>query len=179
MSISYDRHMKTYQEIHILALDARRSRLGYAVFSGPKLLLDWGTFPAPPQGDRRNDSVTQRLATLIRQCSPAVVVVKVPRRLKANGRVMRGRSLATVHLIAREHRVPVRSVDREEIQWAFRIFGSRTKDDVACVLVGIFPELLVCLPPKRKVWQSEPHRMIIFDAIATGFAYFQRPPPRE
>jgi glutamate-1-semialdehyde aminotransferase len=71
------------------------------------------------------------------------------------------------------------SIGRDEIDSAFRIFKARTKDEIACVLVEIFPEMLTRLPPKRKKWQTEPHRMIIFDAIATGFAYWQRPPPRN
>jgi hypothetical protein len=81
--------------------------------------------------------------------------------------------------VAEEHGIPMHVLGRDEIESTFCRFQARTKEEIAWAIVGIFPELLVRLPPKRKKWQPEPHRMIIFDAIATGFAYWQRPPPRE
>ena len=73
-------------------------------------------------------------------------------------------------------------VNRKEILEAFRIFHGRSKDDIAENLVRIFPELIVKLPPRRGKWGTERPRMVIFDAIAAGFAYWQRngtqfPPP--
>jgi hypothetical protein len=67
-------------------------------------------------------------------------------------------------------------LERDEVQSVFLIFNARTKEEMACAIVGIFPELLVRLPPKRKTYQPEAHAMIIFDAIATGLAYWQRLP---
>ena len=68
---------------------------------------------------------------------------------------------------------------RDEIESTFCIFRARIKEEIACAIVGIFPELLVRLPPKRKKWQTETRGMIVFDAIATGIAYWQRSPPRK
>jgi hypothetical protein len=171
--------MKPYEGTRMMALDVRHSRIGYAVFSGPKLLLDWGIIAVPAQGDRRTEQIVQRMIGLLRQCSPASIVVKQPRKLKLNGKSTGEPILATVLSVASEHSALVRFLGGDEIQAAFRVFRTRTKDDIACVMVQIFPELLVCLPPKRKTWQSEPHRMIIFDAVATGFAYWQRPLPHQ
>jgi ABC-type branched-subunit amino acid transport system permease subunit len=71
---------------------------------------------------------------------------------------------------------------RGEIQDAFNIFQTNTKEEIAEMLVGIFPELLTRLPPKRKKWQPERRVMVVFGAVAVGFAYWQRngiqsPPP--
>jgi hypothetical protein len=70
--------------------------------------------------------------------------------------------------------VPVFIFSPEEVKNAFRIFRVTTKDDVASVLTGMFPELLWELPRKRKKWDNEHPRMAVFDAISVGFAYFQR-----
>ena len=87
--------------------------------------------------------------------------------------------------IAREAallRIPVYFVDRAEVQKAFCMLRGNTKEQIAEVVVGFFPELCSRLPPKRKKWQPEYRGMIVFDAVATGFAYWQRngtqsPPP--
>ena len=87
--------------------------------------------------------------------------------------------------IAREAallRIPVYFISRAEVQEAFRMFRGNTKEQIAEVLVGIFPELVSRLPPKRKKWQPEYRGMIVFDAAANGFAHWQRngtqtPPP--
>jgi hypothetical protein len=115
----------------------------------------------------------------MRNCSPASIVVKQQRTLRLS-RNSTGEPILKAILSAAEKRgIPVHFLGRDEIHTAFRVFQVRTKDDIACVLVRIFPELLIRLPPKRKKWQSEPHRMILFDAIATGFAYWHRFSPRE
>ena len=65
-------------------------------------------------------------------------------------------------------------VSREAIQNTFRGVHANTKDEIAELLTQIFPELLTRLPPKRKAWQTEPQAMVVFDAVATGFAYWQQ-----
>jgi hypothetical protein len=84
-----------------------------------------------------------------------------------------------IRSVGEEHGIPMHVLEGGEIRHTFRIFEARTKEEIACAIVGIFPELLVRLPLKRKKWQPEAHGMIIFDAIATGIAYWQRPPPRK
>ena len=47
------------------------------------------------------------------------------------------------------------------------------------MVARMFPELLWKLPPKRKIWESEHPIMTMFDAIAMGFAYWQRDGGRD
>jgi len=176
--------MKDCHEIRILAFDARRSRFGYALFEGSKRLLDWGASAiAPGSADRTAITMaSKRIASLLKFGLPAAVVVKCPRRNNQKPATSMSPIVKAILREAAARRIPVSLMSREEIQQAFRIFRGSTKDEIASILVQIFPELLVRLPPKRKVWQSEHHAMIVFDAIATGFAYWQRkgtqlPPP--
>lgn len=171
--------MKHRNETQILALDVRHSRMGYTLFSGPKRLLDWGICTVPSRCNDRIEWMRGRATAIMRNCSPASIVVKQQRTLRLS-RNSTGEPILKAILSAAEKRgIPVHFLGRDEIHTAFRVFQVRTKDDIACVLVRIFPELLIRLPPKRKKWQSEPHRMILFDAIATGFAYWHRFSPRE
>jgi hypothetical protein len=45
---------------------------------------------------------------------------------------------------------------------------------MAEALTAVFPELIWKLPLRRKSWQPEPHVLIVFDAIAAGFTYWQK-----
>ena len=87
--------------------------------------------------------------------------------------------LDTIRSVTKEYGIPWEVLGRNEIETAFSMFRARTKEEIACAIVGIFPELLARLPLKRKKWQSEAHGMIVFDAIATGIAHFQRSPSGE
>ena len=171
--------MKHYEETHILALDVRHSRIGYAFFSGPKRLLDWGASAVPPQCSNRAHWIRQKMASLLRHGSPSCIVMKQHRRAKLSVNTNGVPILKAIRLAAKEHGIPMYVLGRDETESAFRIFQARTKEEIACAIVGIFPELLVRLPPKRKKWQPEAHGMIVFDAIATGIAYWQRLPPRK
>lgn len=171
--------MKHYDETHILALDIRHSRIGYALFSGPKRLLDWGASAVPVQCSNRKKWAQQKMIALLRHCSPEFIVAKHQRGARLSKNAKGKPILKEILSVAKERGVPIHFLGCDEIHSAFRIFQAHTKEDIACILMEKFPELLIRLPPKRKKWwDSEPRRMIIFDAVATGFAYWQRPPPR-
>jgi len=119
------------------------------------------------------------MASLLRHGSPSSIVMKQCRSAKLSGNTNGVPILKAIRLAAKEHGIPMYVLGRDEIEAAFRIFQARTKQEIACAVVGIFPELLARLPPKRKKWQTEARGMIVFDAIATGIAYWQRSPPRK
>jgi hypothetical protein len=168
--------MKQDTEATILAVDVRRNRFAFALFEGPNQLLDWGASAFSPQLNKRAARLVVRLRvhTLVRRAHPSTVVVKRPRRARTGSVRIPGPVLRTLLSEAAKQRIPMRSVTREEIRSAFSDLGARTKDEIASILVQVFPELLARLPPKRKVWQSERNAMIVFDAVATGFAYLRR-----
>ncbi len=171
--------MKHYEETHIVALDVRHSRIGYALFSGPKRLLDWRASTVPSRCSNRAQWIREKMALLLQHGSPAYIVTRPHRLAKlppnANGMSI----LKTIQSVAAEQGIPMYVIGRDEIKSTFCRFRARTKEEIACAIVEIFPELLVRLPPKRKTWQTEARGMIVFDAIATGIAYWQRPPPRK
>lgn len=160
----------------ILAIDARRSRFGYALFEGPTRLLDWGASAIPPQlaADAAAEIAEKRVSSVIRLGCPSAVVVLRPRRTSTGDAAKPEPVLKAILRAATASQIPVHFLRREDVQSAFQSLHGWTKDEIAAALASIFPELLVRLPPQRKTWQSERHAMIVFDAISTGFAYWRK-----
>jgi hypothetical protein len=156
----------------VLAVDLRASRFAYAIYDGPNRLLDWGGRACPLANGA--NLAGERVAELLKLFHPAVVVLKKDRRGGARNASVLRRTASEIRREAAMRSVPVFAFSPEEVKEAFGIFRVNTKDDVAAVLTGIFPELLWELPRKRKKWDNEHPRMAVFDAIAVGFAYFQR-----
>ena len=59
--------------------------------------------------------------------------------------------------------------------------ANRNKYTIAAALAERLPELAPVLPTAHKLWVSEEYILSVFDAAATGIAYFSRgkssPPP--
>ena len=166
----------------ILAIDLRLRRFGYAVFEGPNRLLDWGVYFFPPAREGGSIVASKRVADLLRLFTPSVVVVKKADR----GSGSRGAGIASIlKAIRREssiRSIPVCLIGHKDVRQAFRIFRSNNKYENAVALTQLFPDLLWKLPPKRKFYDGEHPRMIVFDAVAVGFTYWQLngiqiPPP--
>lgn len=149
----------------ILALEIRRSCIGYAVFEGPKQLLDWGTTSTSPQLNA-NERAIRKFLLILKLLSPAMVVVRSPRS-RVHGAILKG-----IRTEAIRRFVPIGSVGQEQFRQAFGTFRIGNKDGRAEMLAQVYPELLFKLPLKRRAWTSEPHVMLIFDAVATGFAFW-------
>jgi len=168
--------MTRHLETRVLAVDARRNRFGYVLFEGPERLLDWGGSEIPPGLNDRAavGKARYRIRSMLKLRHPMVVVLKRPRRAMTGKISARGPVLKAIVSEATGLQIPTHFVSRKEISEAFRILPGHSKYDIANRLVQLFPELVIRLPPRRKAWQSEPRSMIVFDAVAAGFAYWRR-----
>ena len=155
----------------LLTVHLRPQRFGFAVFKGPKQLLDWGgsTYPIPKVG---SVPITKRISPLLEIYAPSVVIV---RKITQGERYRDLRPvLSAIRKKAADYSAEVVFVGREEVRRAFGRFGKTTKYDIAAQVATFFPELMWKLPPLRKPWQTEHHNMAIFDAASLGIAYFSR-----
>ena len=157
----------------ILAIDLRTMQFGYAVFEGPKQLLDWGrcTYLG---GDAGPEVAAKRFAELLWLFHPAAVVIQKERRTGVRNDSEMASILSAIRRKADDRSVPMCFVTPEQIKAAFRMFRARTKDEITQVLASVFPELFWKIPPKRRTWKREHPRMMVFDAIAAGFTHWQR-----
>jgi hypothetical protein len=168
--------MKDRSTFLLLAIEARRSRFGYALFDGPKRLLDWGASMVPSHLSDQCalDAARKRAATVLQRGVPAALVINRPRRTKAGLTATVGPVLRSILSEARASEIPVHFLGREEIRTAFGAFRVHSREEIAWMLTSSFPELLSRLPQKRKKWQPEKRGMVVFDAVAIGFAYWLR-----
>jgi hypothetical protein len=172
--------MTDHPSFLVLAIEARRTRFGYALFEGPKQLLDWGASEIPSGLSDRDAIVFARrqLARVLRRGSPIAIVVARPRRKQNRSTVSDGPMLRSILQEAETWKIPVCCLEREEIRTALCHFRAQSKEQLACVLVSAFPAITHRLPQKRKKWQPERRGMIVFEAIAAGLAYWLQLRPK-
>lgn len=156
-------------EQRILAIHPTIKGFGFAVLEGPGELIDWGTKEG---GHRTNSGSISKMYALIQRYHPDALVLE-DRRSRAFRRSMRvTRLLAALTVLAEREKVTVQTYSRPQVREVFTGAGAQTKDDIARVIAGHFPELAPHLPPRRKPWMSQDTRMSIFDAVAWALASY-------
>lgn len=158
----------------LIAIELRGQQFGYAVFEGQKQLLDYGGSHFRPGGRQGVTVARKRLNKLIRFFTPLAIAVKHPERhvLKRHPAI---RTIArAIRREAAAHLIAHCAISRNEIRVAFRSFQPSNKYQVAMIVADIFPELNSKLPAKRKLGDPEHPRMVLFDAVSVGLAYWHR-----
>jgi hypothetical protein len=131
-------------------------------------LIDWGTRRFCRHGPHRD----QILRDLLCLFHPSTLVI---RRLSARSRRNSphiNEVISKVREEARATNTPIVWVRESDFKQLFEGLGNTTKQQIATSMAGCFPEIEWKLPPPRKPWQTEDWRMVLFDAVALGFAYF-------
>ena len=163
----------------ILAIALRSRRFGFAVFEGPNRLLDWGMVFYPLNDGAQHTAASKRVASLLTLFTPSVVVVGRTRlRNVRNGSSVRP-ILRSIRREVSSRTIPVQFMRAAVVKGIFRQFPAKSKHEIATMIAQMFPELLWKLPPKRRIWESEHPIMAMFDAVALGFAYWQRDGGRD
>jgi hypothetical protein len=158
----------------ILAIALRSRRFAFAVFEGPDRLLDWGMVFYPLNNYAQRAAASKRVASLFALFTPSVVVVGKARLLNTRKSSGVRPILRSIRNEASSRLIPVHFMKRAELKEVFHLFHANSKHEIASMLTQVFPDLPLELPPKRKIWQSEHTHMALFDAVALGFAYWQR-----
>jgi Holliday junction resolvasome RuvABC endonuclease subunit len=166
-------------EIRIVAIAIRSQRLGFAVLEGALGLLDWRTIHYQHNSASRIHAATTKVASLLELCAPSAVVVEQPRLTNAPNAPNVTALHRSIERMATVHVTTMAVIARKHVRETFRDFRAKSKDDIAAVLVQMFPELRPKLPPKRKIWKGEHPIMPIFDAIAIAVTYLDHLSERD
>ena len=158
--------MKAIAPERVIALDLHPLSFGYAMFEGPDELLDWGIKSFRHGVNAVKVPLNVKLALLLDQYGPDIVVVKEPRTATLKKMVPAIMNLAQCRCI------PVRRISGTSVR---RVFPneSHNKYQIASVIAKRYTELSPRLGLRRKLWQAEKYSMSIFDAAAIGIAYFK------
>ena len=149
----------------LLAIDLSSRGFGYAVFDGPKKLVDWGIRRVA--GDK-NVQCVDRIRDLMHWYAPEVLVLENTHTVESR-RHPRIRALSNdVARLAERLDIEVVRINWALVRQVCGESGSATKEQIAAHVGEMFPEIKRQAPPKRKPWMSEDERMNLFDAVALG-----------
>lgn len=161
----------------ILALEVRPRATGFVALESPSHLLEWGRRRHRAKGAQLASAVAEKMAALMKLYLPSVVIVRARkvRSPKARHRIMA--ILRVVRREAKRRSIEVQTISTRAVRQFFAAHQGTSKHQIATIIARWFPELSWKLPPKRKAWKSEDHRMVIFDAMASGLAFLNKSPP--
>jgi hypothetical protein len=142
--------------------------VGFAVLEDTEL-IDWGTMQVKITNPQ---DVVMRIAALIERYGVDVVVTEDHEGSTRRGARMKA-LLSDIRTSALGKRARWRGLCRDDVKTIFA-GSAQTRYEIAVLLTSRYPELGRRLPPKRKPWQTEDHRMTLFDAVAFGLTYILR-----
>ena len=146
----------------LLALEIRAKKAGFALFQR-SALLDWGMTCSG-----KATPAIRRIGSLLDLHSPTMIVIRRPRLKHSQAGAS---NVEKIKRGAKRRSIPVQSLDAYRIHAFFKQRGCSNKHQIGLFLAERFPELASRVPPKRKLWQSEPHNALLFDAVATAVTF--------
>lgn len=154
----------TKQSNLVLSIEPVSRGFGFAVLDGGTL-AKWGVKTA--SGADKNAQVVEKVKKLIQHYRPALVVTE-DTAAKGSRRAQRIQELTTqIIALCAIHNVKLRRFSQARVRQDFFASEESTKYDLAVMVAKWFPaELELLVPPKRRFFDSENHRMPFFDAVA-------------
>ena len=155
--------MSQHPDHRVMAVHLASRGFGYTVFESGPQMVEWGLKQTRQDKEQRTLAHFERLAQLYR---PKYLLLadyaSYPRR-----QTIRIRELtSTLANHAATLRIKVRLVHWNQVRASLRLLGVGTKAEMAKFIAARVPDLAVHLPPIRKPWMSEDHRMSLFEAAA-------------
>jgi hypothetical protein len=159
---------KDQSAVRVLGIAHYGGGFGFAVLEGPATPVEWGV----KRLGKEQEHLLRALRDLCDRFAPDVVAVERPQGQSfRRGAGVRKRIEATIRS-ARGRGIAVIRVSRSQLQQHFAPYGSVTKYEIAEVIAREIPALAHKLPPRRKAWMTEDHRMRIFDATSLALAVY-------
>ena len=160
---------KEINEPRVLAIAPCVQGIGFIVFNGPRLPIDWGVKWAR---DDKNAKGLAKLAALIDRYQPDVVVFE-DHHGEGSRRAKRIEDLLdAIAALVRRQDIETARYSRRHVRHLFAADGAATKFQIAKTIAEALPELVPRLPPERKIWLPEHANMSIFDAASLALAHF-------
>jgi Holliday junction resolvasome RuvABC endonuclease subunit len=153
----------------VLAIAPCVQGIGFVVFNGPRLPIDWGI---KWTRDDKNAKGIEKVAELI-DCYQPDIVVSEDYRGEGSRRAKRIEELLdAIAALVRQRGIRTASYSRDSVRQLFSTDGAATKYRIAKAIAGEIPELAPRLPGERKIWLPEHANMSIFDAASLALTYF-------
>lgn len=161
------------EDHRVFSIDPTSRGFGFAVLEGAATLIDWGTRDI---GRADSSGALREIGALLEHYAPDVMVVEDTADRSSRRRTRVQGLIRAASQDAAERGVSVDRISRSQVLQLFEPAGAMTKNRIAEVIAGHFPELSPHVPPFRKPWMSEDVRMSIFDAVAFALVHYYRCP---
>ena len=156
-------------ETRVLAIAPCVQGIGFIVFNGPHLPIDWGIKWTRHE---KNAKGVAKIAELIERYQPDIVVLE-DHRGEGSRRAKRIEDLLdAIAALVRRKNIETACYSRRQVRHHFAGDGAITKLRIAKSIAGTLPELAPRLPAKRKIWLPEHADMSIFDAASLALTHF-------
>lgn len=155
----------------ILAIAPNSRGFGYALFTTPQKLLDWGIKEVRID---KNTRCATLASALIAQVQPSALIIEDCVKAGCRRSVRVRELLGDLTELAEASGVSVYAYSRRQVMATFNSAG-RSKDAIALAVTDSVPALLPWLPRRRRIWESEQHSMAIFEAAALALTHYAVP----
>lgn len=153
----------------VLAIAPCVQGIGFIVFNGPHMPIDWGIKWTRHQ---KNAKGVAKITELIDCYQPEIVVFE-DHRGEGSRRAIRIEDLLnSIAAMARRRNIETACYSRRHVRHHFAGDGAATKSRIAKSIAEALPELAPRLPAKRKIWLPEHADMSIFDAASLALTHF-------
>jgi hypothetical protein len=147
-----------------LGIDVRPRRFGFVVIEN-SIVLDSGIRMCDKPGF--DNCLGQGFDRILKTYTPSALIVRgtihaSPRKRKVAAAIKRR---------TKQNNVEVISIRPAAVRRYFGRHNAATKYQIAQSVAALLPELAWKLPRNRKPWETEHHRMSIFDAAAVVIAH--------
>ena len=153
----------------VLAVYPATRGLGYALFEGPRSLVDWG---AKHVMGNKNTQCLKHVSKLLQLFRPEVVVLEAVSGRKPTKSPRIQKLIEQIKRLLRRKGIRFLTFSREQVRHCFARYEAITKHEIAAAIAGQLPELEARLPQKRRIWMPEAYGMMIFDAVALAFTHY-------
>ena len=160
---------KEIEEPRVLSVAPCVQGIGFIVFNGPRLPIDWGVRWTR---EDKNAKGVAKVADLIDRYQPDVVVFEDTHG-EGSRRAKRIEDLLdAIAAMVRERNIETAGYSRRRVRQQFAADGVATKFQIAQAIAEALPDLAPRLPAERKIWLPEHANMSIFDAASLALTHF-------
>jgi hypothetical protein len=152
----------------LLGIDVRPRRFGFIVIEN-SVVLDSGIRMCDKPGF--DNCLGQGFDRIMKTYNPSALIVRGANGIHANPR--KRKVAAAIRRRTKQHNVEVISIRPATVRHYFSRYNATTKYQIAQSVTALLPELAWKLPRDRKPWETEHHRMSIFDAAAAVIAHLE------
>jgi hypothetical protein len=166
----------TNKQIRVLAIAPCVQGIGFVLFNGPRLPVDWGIKWTREAKNRKGVACT---VALLGRYRPDVLVLE-DHRGAGSRRARRIEALLDAIAAAAGNRhIKVLRYSRARVRNVFAPGMTPTKHQIAKAIAEAIPELAVRYPGARKIWLPEHPNMSIFDAAALAVTHYALTAPAD